>query len=82
LTHAAALALYAGSYLVLSRQAFRRADADRTKGFYFCPPRDEAAYRLHRIGVVVYYPLIALDNLLGTGRPPGKEPLWQLQAAK
>lgn len=71
----ALVAFYLGSYLVLSRRGF--ADADRVNGvgFHFFSPQDSAAWRMcHRGCVVIYYPLIVIDNWLGTGRPVASEP--------
>jgi hypothetical protein len=70
---------YVGSYLVLSRRGFADADRTNTLGFYFFPPEDADA-RQHRnyACVYVYYPLIVVDQIAGTGRAPGKPPLFGL----
>ena len=73
-----ALALYVGSYYVLSRQGFRQADREKWHGFYFVnPPRDSRSWRQWNYSLVTFYfPLIWVDNAMGTGYPPASEPLW------
>ncbi len=46
----------------------RQADEDHAQGFYFCTPRDRAAYRVHVVCVVVYAPLIGVEEVLGLSR--------------
>src|SRR5688572_12464389 len=73
--------LYVGSYLALSRRGFADADRENIKGFYFFPAADTTAWRvLHGGCVLLYYPLIQVDRLIGTGRHPASEPLWGLEA--
>lgn len=73
------LLVYAGSYLALSRRGFASADRFGLRGLYFFEPRDSNAWRLANYGCVcAYYPLIKVDEWLGTGRPIGREPLWGL----
>jgi hypothetical protein len=75
----AQMLLYIGSYLVLSRQGFTQADAWNATGFWFFQPRDSDLWRVSNYGCVgIYYPLIVIDNWLGAGRWPAKEPLWGL----
>src|SRR5437763_1083039 len=75
----ALMLLYVGSYLALSRQGFAQADQWNAKGFYFFSPRDSALWRVSNYGCAgIYHPLIAVDNNLGTGRWPAKEPLMGL----
>jgi hypothetical protein len=71
---------YVGSYLVLSRRGFAQTEEIMgAKGFYFFPPRDSTTWRVCNYGcVVLYYPCIAVDNWLGTGRHVAREPLWRL----
>ncbi|NUQ61344.1 MAG: hypothetical protein HUU20_02580 [Pirellulales bacterium] len=77
--------MYVSSYLALSRQGFAGCDACNAEGFYFFLPPEETTHwsvwwwrcRNHTL-VGVYYPLIMLDNLIGTGRPVASEPIWQL----
>lgn len=76
---AAILLLYVGSYLVLSRHGFAQTDKLGAKGFWFFEPRDSGLWRLSNYGCVcIYFPLIVVDNCLGTGRWPAKEPLMGL----
>jgi hypothetical protein len=73
------LLLYVASYLVLSRRGFADAEQSNMCGFYFFPPEDTDAWRLRNFACVyVYYPLIEVDQLMGTGRAPGKAPLFRL----
>lgn len=69
------LALYIGSYIGVSRYAFRVADDYGIAGFYFCLPDTESSYHAHRTATIFYYPLILLDSAIGTGRSPACEPL-------
>lgn len=70
---------YVFSYLVLSRGGFVLSDRLGVGGFYFFEPRDSNVWRITNYSCVVfYYPLIALDNLIGTGRRPASEPMWGL----
>ena len=69
------LVLYVGSYLILSRNGFRRADEREWIGFYFVEPDDERSDVVHLYLTRFYYPLILIDNLLGTGRRPACAPL-------
>ncbi|MBX9791569.1 MAG: hypothetical protein K2Y37_21825 [Pirellulales bacterium] len=71
----ALLILYVGSYLVLSRRAFAVADATNAEGFCFVDPSSDAACRMHELCSLVYYPLLRLDQWLGTGRPAAFCPL-------
>ena len=69
--------VYVASYLMLSRRAFAQADEWDAEGFYFLAPRDSTAWRMSNYFLVfLYYPLISIDNALGTGRPIASEPLW------
>ena len=73
------LGLYVGSYYVLSRRAFVQADAWNAEGFYFLPPRNTDEWRFWNYTLVrFYYPLILIDNWIGTGRGVGGEPTWNL----
>jgi len=71
------LMLYISSYFGLSRRAFRMMDTYNAEGLYFFKPKDTVVWRIANYGCVTfYYPLIALDVLIGTGRPPAAEPAW------
>ena len=73
------LTAYISSYLVLSRRAFAQADAWDMEGFYFLPPENSDQWRFWNYTLArFYYPLILIDNWIGTGRPFGREPLWNL----
>ncbi len=75
----AILLVYVGSYYVLSRRGFAIADRTGFKGLVFFEPRDSTVWRLTNYGcVLLYFPLIQIDVMLGTGRYPGREPLWGL----
>ena len=69
---------YISSYIVMSRLGFRRSDSINGVGFYFIDPCNERAAMLNKFFRVIYYPLVFLDNLLGTGRPLAKDPIWEL----
>lgn len=74
------LLVYMSSYLMLSRRAFARADAMGLGGLWFFTPEDGEHWRLgHYKCVVVYSPLIVMDNLMGTGREVTHEPTWDLE---
>lgn len=72
------VALYVGSYITISRQAFRYSDRFNIEGFYFIPPSNSSSYGLNRKLVMFYYPLIVLDIAIGTGRVPACEPMHHL----
>jgi len=74
-----AAVLYVATYLGLSRNGFRYADRVNADGFYFVEPRNEAADTMNCACTIVYSPLIFLDNLIGTGRPPASPPDRNLQ---
>ena len=72
--------MYIFSYVVLSRIAFAEADELDIVGFYFLTPEDSDAWRFWNYTLVrFYYPLILVDNLLGTDREIAFEPLWGLE---
>jgi len=72
------LLFYVGSYAVLSRRAFQRADETNAEGFYFVEPTSDVACRVHELCSIVYFPLIVVEQWLGTGRPPASSPLQGL----
>ena len=75
----ALLTAYISSYLVLSRRGFAQADAWEMEGFYFLPPENSDRWRFWNYTLVrIYYPLILIDNWIGTGRPIANEPTWHL----
>jgi hypothetical protein len=80
---AALLVAYVGSYLALSRRAFREADKiGMTDSFAFMPPEKADSWRRWHYGLLcLYSPLVLIDNLIGTGRHPMlSEPMWELGA--
>ncbi len=73
------LLAYVASYAVLSRRGFADAQRQDFDGFYFFPPEDTDRSRRTNFGCAYfYYPLIVIDNAIGTGRPISCEPLWNL----
>jgi hypothetical protein len=73
-------AIYVSSYIVLSRRGFAWSEAAGCKGgFYFFPPEDTDAWRYMNYGCAYfYYPLIVIDNWIGTGKCVCSEPIWKL----
>jgi hypothetical protein len=70
---------YLTSYLVISRHAYAQAEQSGIKGFYYFTPENADSWRWKNYGFIVfYYPINVVDQWLGTGRAPAKEPLWQL----
>lgn len=66
---------YVWSYVLLSRKGFEVSEKYGFEGFYFLEPRDsETWYRLNYGLVYFYYPLIFVDNKLGTGLVVAKPP--------
>lgn len=73
------LMVYVSSYVIMSRRGFAQSDDWEMEGFYFLPPDNTDEWRFWNYGLVrFYYPLILIDNGLGTGRPIASEPLWGL----
>ena len=71
------LILYVGSYLFLSRRGMAEAKSCRAPGFWFLSPENTDTWRFWNFGLYgCYYPLIFLDQKLGTGMPFAAEPLW------
>lgn len=71
------LVVYVASYATWSRIAFARADHLGASGFYFVTPWNATAWRINRLVVALYSPLILVEHLLGTGRSIGTEPTWE-----
>jgi hypothetical protein len=70
---------YVGSYVGLSRRGMAMSEAAGFHGFYFFPPEDTDAWRRMNYGCVYfYYPLILIDEWIGTGKGVGCEPMWHL----
>ena len=71
--------LYLGCYLGLSRRGYDDARRYNIQGFYYFLPEDSDAWRFRNSTCVrLFYPLNRLDQWVGLGRPPGKEPLFGL----
>ncbi len=73
--------IYVSSYWALSRRGFAQADEWNAKGFYFIAPSSHTAWQVNWCLVIVYYPLIGIDNMLGTGRGVGSEPIYLLSVS-
>ena len=77
------LSIYVGSYYLLSRRGFGEMDTWDGVGFYFITPKESNVWAVCNYGlVVIYYPLIVIDNAIGTGRPVGGIPLWRISKSK
>ena len=77
----ALLIAYVSSYAVLSRRGFAQSDVRNADGFYFIPPEDSDQWRFWNYTLVrFYYPLILIDNWIGTGRSIAAEPMWRLSS--
>jgi hypothetical protein len=75
------IAAYVSSYIILSRRGFATSNASGCSSFYFFPPEDTNAWRRMNYGCVYfYYPLIVIDNWIGTGKPIAHEPMWRITA--
>jgi hypothetical protein len=73
------LLVYVSTYIALSRRGFAKADAIDLQGMWFATPEDGENWRFfHYPCVLIYAPLIAIDNLIGTGRSITSEPIWDL----
>ncbi|WP_425614859.1 hypothetical protein NA78x_004738 [Anatilimnocola sp. NA78] len=72
---ASMLIVYLGVYVVMSRRGYQQSRAVGLKGFFFVLPHDERALQLNRACQLVFYPLVQVEMLLGTGEHPGGEPL-------
>jgi hypothetical protein len=73
------LFLYAASYYFFSRRGFAVSDRYNIEGFYFLKPFPTMQWRIVNYSMIIfYYPLILIDNSIGTGRCISKEPQWKL----
>jgi hypothetical protein len=71
----ALLAIYVGSYLVISRVGFRHADDIGAKGFYYVMPVEQWTRFSNTSLWAFYSPLSAIDCWLGTGRAAACDPM-------
>ena len=72
------LVVYFLSYVTFSRVAYLRADAANAEGFYFFFPSTGATTIMNDLCFVIYWPLVQIEELLGTGRPRAADPLRRL----
>src|SRR4051794_31082855 len=77
-TVALLLSAYLVSYLILSRHGYAEARTLEVRGFYFVIPTTPSGKRANALCNLIYYPLIRLEMLLGTGRAPASDPFDQL----
>jgi hypothetical protein len=73
---------YCGSYIYLSRRGFAAAARSNAEGFWFVRPRSSQsaiASTWNEALVVCYWPLLALDQACGTGRPAAAWPMSGLE---
>jgi hypothetical protein len=69
--------LYLGAYLVLSGRGYAESRRYDMCGFYYLPPENSDRWRFLNYGCMyLFHPLNTVDNWLGTGMAPAKEPLW------
>ncbi len=73
------LLLYSLSYLAWSRIAMRAADKEGySDGYLFVDTSSKLGECIHATCWRLYYPLIELESLMGTGRQPSYPPLQGL----
>jgi len=73
------LLAYVGSYAVLSRRGMAQSKTMGFDGLYFFPPEESESWRRWNYGCVIfYYPLISIEEWIGTIDGIGSEPLWRL----
>lgn len=71
--------LYIGSYATISRMGMSRTDNVGVGGYYLVTPDSELTAMLNCACVVVYSPLIVIEDLCGTAEPPLRGiPLFQM----
>jgi hypothetical protein len=71
------LVLYVGMYMGLSRRGYAEACQYHMVGFYYFTPEDSDSWRFRNyLCVFLFYPLNVVDERLGYGIGPAKEPLW------
>ncbi len=66
-------ALYLGSYVTISRIGFRRMERMHGYGFHYVEPTNRVRKWCNVGCYLFYFPVYAIDNLLGTGRPIGTD---------
>jgi hypothetical protein len=70
----AALALYVGSYVVLSRVGYHHMKATDGLAFYYVEPTTPSRLQFHRFCRVLFFPIWLVDYFIGTGYPPDSGP--------
>lgn len=71
--------IYVASYVMLSRRGYAEMEQNNFAGFYYIPAADTDMSRLeNRVCACLFSPLNLIDQMLGCGRPPASEPLWNL----
>ncbi len=73
--------LYVGTYVVLSRNGYREADKYNVRGFFFVIPSSPVMKFANDSCKIIFYPLIKLEQMLGTGRTPAWDPIEKLSEA-
>jgi hypothetical protein len=71
-------AVYCASYFALSRHCFHQASQHNAEGFWFVQPQANQGiwpYCLNEVCRIGYWPLIYIDNAIGTGKPPAEWPM-------
>jgi hypothetical protein len=64
-----AFTVYVGSYLALSRVGLRHGNELGVEGYCFIPPRGPITIWMNDLSMIVYYPLILVDEMI-TGIGP------------
>ena len=71
--------VYGLSYAVISRRGFAEARKTDSDGFYYLPPMDSDGWRRRNSTLrLLFTPINLVDQMLGTGRAPSSEPLWDI----
>ena len=72
------LAIYATTYVILSRRGMAVARSLDLSGYYFAEPASPAGEQLHLVCCYAFRPLVLIDRTLGTEMEPASLPLKQL----
>jgi hypothetical protein len=72
------IGIYVITYIYFSRRGYEECSKfNNNESFYFFTPNDFPAWqKAHNVMVVVFYPLIQAERIMGSGRPLGKDPVW------
>jgi hypothetical protein len=72
------LAVYIGSYAALSRRGYAEAKRWDAEGFYYFTPENTDTWRWkNRACVIIFWPINFVDRILGLGRDPAHEPMFE-----